>query len=391
MPPRGPATRCSNATPRRRVIKSSVAKSLTDAAKSTMVSARNKSINIGSDCTGLNAAAVALESLGIEFKEVFASEKDAATRHVLEFNFQCGKTYTDVVARDHAMTPAVDLYTAGPPCQSFSTQGQRAGLDSTNGLVGLACVEYIVTKQPKIFIIENVPALCTKRFASTFKLIMNCLRSIKNKLGRPRYRLTYAVLNALDFGLPQHRKRLFIVGVSGEKRGKAFRWPDPCSAPNLADFLDDDFKSPPAMPETATEQQNYLRCVESILKQKRKLTDDFIADLGGGFPNTNNLGNGFAPCLTRSHCGNSHYYVFSRGRKLKSTEMFRLQGFPDGRIKKPAKVSDRQLRLMIGNAFPVRVVSLILARLLFAAGLVHEAIGFVLGTGTLGHAWPKDS
>jgi site-specific DNA-cytosine methylase len=355
-------------------------------------------IKIGSDCTGLNAARLAFEflGLGLKVKEVFACEVSAVARKVIKHNFDMtdAKIYEDITERDHAAAPYVDFYSAGFPCQSYSRQGLGEGVSSTNGNVGLHCLMFIRNKRPKAFILENVASLASKRHWHDFSLIMNFIKGIKDKAGQSIYRLTWKIVNSLEHGVAQSRPRVFIVGLRQERRTKKFRWPVPKLLPSLEFFLDrGSSNNPPDVPTTVTEQGNYLACVKTIIDQGKTLTDHFIADLGGGFVGksggaSHNLAYGYAPCLTKSRCSGNSYYCFARGRKLNLTELFRLQGMPARRIVAPPGVSDCQLRAMIGNSFSVPVFAAIAARALYAVGLTDEPTHFVYGTGDDGNAWP---
>ena len=148
------------------------------------------------------------------------------------------------------------------------------------GFVGLLCVSYIAEKKPKAFMLENVPMLASHKHWSDFCLIMNFLMSIRGDDGIQTYRLSWKIVDALDCGLPQSRPRLYVVGVQKEKPGRAFLWPPVVGLRPLSEFLDDDVVEPPVMPSTLTQQRNYLKCVETILKRGHTLRDQYIADLG---------------------------------------------------------------------------------------------------------------
>ena len=117
---------------------------------------RSAPIFIGSDCSGVNAAKVAFESLGIDVRELFASEKDEATRATLIHNFglRDSQVYRDC---EHRRTPPprLDFYPAGIPCQCYSGEGLRGGLTSETGRVGLSVISYIAEKKPNVFALEK--------------------------------------------------------------------------------------------------------------------------------------------------------------------------------------------------------------------------------------------
>ena len=127
-------------------------------------------IFIGSDCSGLNAAKVALID---NVRELFASEKDEATRAtpIHNFGLRDSQVYRDCQRR-HTPPPRVDFYSAGP-CQYYSGEGLRGGLTSETGRVGLSVISYIAEKKPKYLVLENVRALISSRHWGDFELIMH--------------------------------------------------------------------------------------------------------------------------------------------------------------------------------------------------------------------------
>lgn len=356
---------------------------------------RARAIKTASDCTGLNAAQMAIEMLGLEddCTESFASDVCEASRKVLLHNFKLSEKqiYHDICERDHHKAPKVHVYSAGFPCQSFSSAGLGQGLGSSNGQVSLHCLSYIAAQLPKVFILENVPALVNRQHWDDFAMMMNFLMSIKLNGERAYKHLSWNVLNSLDYGAPQSRQRLFIVGLLHEHRGRRFDWPAGQSRARLADFLDGGpVASPPQVPTTATEQRNYLAAVRSILGGGGKLDDMYVADLGGGWQAEGhaNMALGYSPCLTRTRCASSSYYLFGKGRKMTLTEMLRLQGVSPTRLRTPPGVSERQMRAMVGNAFTVSTFAHVLDRALFASGLTHHRRLNLDSQGCVGNEWP---
>lgn len=101
--------------------------------------------------------------------------------------------------------PDIDLITGGFPCQSFSIAGQRKGFEDTRGTLFFEIARIAAVKKPKYLFLENVPGLLSHDRGRTFKTILSAL----DELG---YDVTWQVLNSKDFGVPQSRKRLYIVG-----------------------------------------------------------------------------------------------------------------------------------------------------------------------------------
>lgn len=99
----------------------------------------------------------------------------------------------------------IDLFVGGSPCQSFSIIGKKAGLNDARGTLFFEYARLIKEIQPKVFIYENVPNILTHDKGNTWKVIKEVFQSLN-------YKFKYKVLNSLDFGIPQDRKRLFVIG-----------------------------------------------------------------------------------------------------------------------------------------------------------------------------------
>lgn len=115
--------------------------------------------------------------------------------------------------------PSHDLLCGGFPCQSFSNVGQKGGLSDPRGEMIFEIFRILKGKKPKAFILENVKGLASHNQGKTLAFIVDALESLG-------YKVKYRVLEAKDFGLPQIRKRLFIVGVRKNIK-KEFEFPEP--------------------------------------------------------------------------------------------------------------------------------------------------------------------
>ena len=169
---------------------------------------------------------------------------------------------------------------------------------------------------------------------------------------------------------------------------RAFKFPNEEPMPDLSKFLERDVCDPPQLPTAPAEQSNYVKCAAKLIDTHGGIVGLkalAIGDLGNGFKSVA-LGDGFAPCLTRAHCGGNYYYSFYNQRKLKLTEYFMLQGIPPNRLKVPVDVGERQVKLMIGNSFAVPMIAAILDRAMYAAGLTDRPIKFTPGTGEDGNS-----
>lgn len=136
---------------------------------------------------------------------VFSSDIDPYCQDSYEANFG-HRPHGDITKVDEKDIPDHDILFAGFPCQPFSIIGQMQGFNDIRGTLFFDIVRIIKHKKPKAFVLENVKQLVGHDGGKTLKTIINTLQK---KLG---YHVQYAVLNALDYGLPQKRERVIIVG-----------------------------------------------------------------------------------------------------------------------------------------------------------------------------------
>jgi DNA (cytosine-5)-methyltransferase 1 len=156
----------------------------------------------------------ACRELGVEAECVFSSEIDAECQKVYKENF--GEVpQGDITKIPEDSIPNHDILLAGFPCQPFSIIGQMRGFEDTRGTLFFDIARILKEKQPKAFILENVKLLVGHNKGKTLKVILKTLRDLG-------YHATYQVLNALNFGLPQKRERIFIIGF---REPCVFYWP----------------------------------------------------------------------------------------------------------------------------------------------------------------------
>ena len=131
-------------------------------------------------------------------------------------NFGENHKPTDVTTIDWSKEPDFDLLCAGFPCQSFSIAGKRLGFDDTRGTMFFEIARCVREKQPRLLLLENVKGLLSHDQGKTFATILSTL----DELG---YDAEWQVLNSKDYGVPQNRERVFIVGhLRGQGGGKVF-------------------------------------------------------------------------------------------------------------------------------------------------------------------------
>lgn len=125
----------------------------------------------------------------------------------------------------------IDILVGGSPCQSFSMVGKRKGLEDTRGTLFYEFARIVKESQPKVFIYENVKGLINHDKGNTFET----MKATFDELG---YKYYYQVLNAKDYGMPQHRERIFVIGFKDKKLD--FNFPEPIQLEyKMQDFLED--------------------------------------------------------------------------------------------------------------------------------------------------------
>lgn len=164
---------------------------------------------------GIGGTRLGFESAG--GKCVFTSEWDKFSKQTYEANFN-ETPAGDITKISTADIPDFDILLAGFPCQPFSSIGKRQGfMHATQGTLFHDVARIIKDKNPKGFLLENVQGLLTHDNGATFEIIIGILHDLG-------YNITYKVLNSMDFGVPQQRKRIYIVGFRNDIVGKDFEF-----------------------------------------------------------------------------------------------------------------------------------------------------------------------
>lgn len=250
----------------------------------------------------------ASKSRGISSECVFSSDIDPDAQAAYEGNFGDRPTgdITKVAAID---VPDHDVLLGGFPCQAFSIIGDRKGFEDARGTLFFDIARILETKQPAAFVLENVKQLRSHDNGRTLDRIMETLKSLG-------YHAQYKVLNALNFGLPQKRERIFIVGF---REARAFRWPTGVvKQKRLSEILEEN------VPEFYTASERIKRNRLEKRASKRQFDEPTIWHENKG-------GNVSAyPYSCALRAGASYNYLLVNGeRRLTEREMLRLQGFPD--------------------------------------------------------------
>jgi len=161
-------------------------------------------------------------------KCVFASEIDEGARKTYKANFKDlepelfnkDNFNTDITKQDFKKIPNFNILCAGFPCQPFSQAGYKKGFEDTRGTLFFNIAEILKVKKPEAFILENVRGLKNHNNGET-------LIRMKEVISNLGYSFEYKVLFAKDFGVPQLRPRLLIVGFKDKNKAIRFKFPEP--------------------------------------------------------------------------------------------------------------------------------------------------------------------
>ena len=268
---------------------------------------------------------------------VFSSDINKYSQDSYEANFG-ERPFGDITQIDANEIPDHDILFAGFPCQPFSIIGKMKGLKDTRGTLFFDIARILKAKHPKSFILENVKQLAGHDNGRTLKVILKSLK----QLG---YNVQYSILNALDFGLPQKRERVVIVG---HLEPIMFTFPTAIRP----------FKPLEEILEKKVDKKYFA---SEMIQKKRKNSHK-----SSYFPSIwheNKSGNICSyPYSCALRAGASHNYLLVNGkRRLSPREMLRLQGFPDSF---KIVVSDSQLKKQAGNAVPVNMIEAVALKLI---------------------------
>ena len=195
-------------------------------------------IRIATAFSGIGSPEMALKQLEYDHEVVFACEIDKFARQSYKAIYEPTHDFhTDVREVDGTSYKDIDLFVWGFPCQDYSIAGKRAGLEGQRGTLFYEGARITKEMRPKYFIAENVKGLLSSNEGQDIETIMEILR---HDVG---YHVTYAVLNTKDYGIPQNRERVFIVGFRDDLHHEyiSYEYPKPFKLEKrLKDILEDD-------------------------------------------------------------------------------------------------------------------------------------------------------
>lgn len=291
---------------------------------------------------GIGGIRLGFESVG--GKCVFSSEFDEVACKTYEANFgeHPSGDITKIEAKD---IPDFDILLGGFPCQAFSIIGKKEGFENeTCGTLFFEIERILKEKMPKAFMLENVRNLIAHDKGNTFKVIRTHLEALG-------YTVYAQVLNALDFGVPQKRERIIIVGF---KDNVFFTFPDPIPVSQrktLKDIL-----------ETDVDEKYYVR--ERIRESRLMRLKD--PNYPKPYISHENMAGSITPhpyssCLRAGASAN--YILINDERRPTEREMLRLQGFPDDF---KIVVSYGNIKHQTGNSVAVPVIKAVAKQMIKA-------------------------
>lgn len=286
---------------------------------------------------------------------VFSSEIDKNCQAVYESNFG-EKPFGDVTQINTEDLPDFDVLVAGFPCQPFSIAGNKLGFEDTRGTLFFDICRVIEAKSPKVVVLENVKHLIHHDNGNTFKTIIQSLEDMG-------YAVSYKLLNAKDFGVPQNRERVIIIGVQGQAFD--FEKLPKFQEVKLKDFLD------------KSGEFEYLAPTEYTILEKYTTQKSGLIFIG--YRNKNKWKTGIrlgSEHLSRAHRQSDRIYSVEgthptlpsqetsgrffiylpeedKVRKLTLNECYRIMGFPDD-FKRSDKLTHQYRQ--VGNSVCIPMV-----------------------------------
>lgn len=270
---------------------------------------------------------------------VFSSEIDkfACKTYKANFGEMPSGDITKILATD---IPNHDILVGGFPCQAFSQAGKKLGFEDTRGTLFFEIARIIKEKRPKAFLLENVKNLKSHDKGKTYNVIETTLKDLD-------YEVQSIILKAKDFGVPQNRERIYIVGFDKKqvKNYSDFQFPKPLSKKvKVGDILEK------TVNEKYTISDNLWEGHQRRKKEHEKKGNGFGYSLFNSDSNYTNT------ISARYYKDGSEILIEQNGknpRKLTPREAARLQGFPEKYI---IPVSDTQAYKQFGNSVAVPVI-----------------------------------
>ncbi|WQT01389.1 DNA cytosine methyltransferase [Helicobacter pylori] len=308
-------------------------------------------------CSGIGGGRLGLEQCRL--KCVGHAEINHEALRTYELFFKDTHNFGDLMRINPNDLPDFDALISGFPCQAFSINGKRKGLEDERGTIIYGLIRILKVKQPKCFLLENVKGLINHKQQETFKTIIKALQEAG-------YTTYYQILNSADFQLAQKRERLYIVGF---RKDLKHHFSFPLGIPNdycFEDFLDTtnecylDIHNATFLKYLHNKYNHNKISLADILALENVVLDTRQSDLRLYF-------NVFPTLRTSRH--GLFYTQEGKIKRLNATESLLLQGFPRdliAKIKNNPNFKESHLLSQAGNAMSVNVIAAIAKQMLKA-------------------------
>jgi len=317
-----------------------------------------KPLNFMDFCAGIGGGRLGLQNIGMKCIGFSEIDKKAEKTYKLFFG-EDEINYGDLMKIDANKLPEFDVMIAGFPCQSFSIVGQRKGMVDTRGQIIYGLIKILKEKHIKYFILENVKGLVNHDKGNSLKIILQ-------ELNNAGYNVSYKLLNSIDYNTPQHRERIYFVGIRKDIPIDNFEFPEPTPTPDIRKYLvdnDDQYIFNESQRNFNTFEKYLLNKynigqykINQLLKNDFEVIDTRQSDL--------RIYKGRIPTLRTGRHG-VLYVKDGNFRKLSGYEALLLQGFPKQYAKKTKGIiQDSHILAQAGNAMTASVVEEIGKKLL---------------------------
>lgn len=298
---------------------------------------------------GIGGIRLPFDELGGEC--VFSSEWDKFAQQTYEANF--GELPKGDITQIHTdEIPEHDILLGGFPCQAFSIMGNQLGFADTRGTLFFEIERILKVRKPKAFLLENVKQLRGHDKGRTLQVIIS-------KLEQMGYKVKWEILNALNFGLPQKRERIIIVGFLDHSIEFEFPKGSKDNRTTLDEILEPD----------ELVDKKYFASEEIIKNRLEKVAGKEVFEPAVWHENkAGDVSVNDFSCALRA--GASYNYLLVNGkRRFTPKELLKLQGFPEDF---KVVVSDQQIRKQTGNSVPVPVIRAVAKEMLKCLNQANE-------------------
>lgn len=317
---------------------------------------KNVTLKFMDFCSGIGAGRIGLENNGLVCVGHSEIDQDADNTYTV-FYGKKEENVGDLMSADITEMPCFDLMLCGFPCQTFSVVGKRAGFDDERGQIIFGLMKILKEKNTPYFILENVKGFVTHDNGNSLKTVLNEF----DKLG---YDVYWQVLNSINYGVPQSRERIYLVGIRKDIPHNPLKWET--GIPTTL-TLQECLGGPHGTPINIYNQswQRYLNNdwnkgkfnEEDLLNENYLVIDRRNRDM--------RIYRNKTPTLRKGNHG--LFYIYNKQLyKVNGYQSLLLQGFPTEYVNKAQKanINPNKLLAQAGNAMTVNVITSICKSLL---------------------------